>query len=235
MPSREYRLLPVEGKEIPVSLLEVKPREERLWISTDPIVTAAFPPCIKNIIQKVASEKGRYRRAAILASFLGQSGWENAEAKSLWSDAVAVEERIFTEWFGKMHCPKCETMQRKSRGYPDLGIADLGLCQPDEKCRGFVGPVEYSADLVADKDWSRGSQKHIRTIYQARVFDWTTGKAGEIELSLAERDELEGLQKEQREDEMLIYTRKKVRGRLRPMFYLKEIDGPRRRLLSELI
>ncbi len=235
MPFREYRLLPGVGLEIPISLLEIKQREERLWIATDPIATAAFPPCIKSIIQKVAAEKGRHRKAAILASFLGQSGWGDAEAKLLWSNAVAVEERIFTEWFGKMHCPKCETMQRQSRGYPDLGTADLGLCHPDEKCREFVGPVEYAADLVAEKDWSKGSQKHIRTIYQARVFDWTKGKVGEIELSLDEKDELEGLQKELTEDEMLIYTRKKVRGRLRPKFFHKEIEGPRRRLLSEFL
>lgn len=235
MPSREYRLLPGVGLEIPISLLEIKPREQRLWISTDPIVTAAFPPCIKNMIQKVKAEKGRYRRAAILASFLGQSGWKDAEAKSLWLDAVPVEERIFTEWFGKMHCPKCVTMQQQSRGYPNLGIADLGLCQPDEKCRGFVGPVEYAADLAEEEDWSRGSQKHIQTVYQAKVFDWTTGKAGEIELSLGEKDELEALQKEQTEGEMLIYTRKKVRGKLRSTFFLKEMEGPRRRLLSELL
>jgi hypothetical protein len=235
MPSREYRLLPRVGLEIPISLLEVKQREDRLWISTDPIVTAAFPPCIKNVMQKVAAEKGRYRGAAILASFLGQSGWKIEEAKSLWLDAVAVEERIFAEWFGKMHCPKCETMRRKSRGYPDLGIADLGLCQPDEKCRGFVGPVEYAANLAEEKDWCRGSRMLIRTVYQARVFDWTAGKVGEIELSLAEKDELEGLQKEQAEDEMLIYTRKKVGGKLRSMFFQKKIEGPRRRLLSELL
>ena len=187
------------------------------------------------MIQKVAAEKGRHRIAAILASFLGQSGWREAEAKLLWSEAVAVEERIFAKWFGKMHCPKCETMQQKSRGYPNLGIADLDLCQPDEKCREFVGPVEYAANLVVEKDWSRGRQKHIRTIYQSRVFDWTTGKVGEIELSLAEKDELEGLQKELMEDEMLIYTRKKVRGRLRSKFFARKIEGPRRRLLSELL
>ena len=227
--------MPRVGVEIPISLLEIKPREERLWIAIDPIKPSAFPPCIKNMIQKVAADKGRHRIAAILASFLGQSGWSNAEAKSLWSKAVAVEERIFTKWFGMMHCPKCETMQQQSRGYPDLGIADLGLCHPDEKCREFVGPVEYAADLVAEKDWSRGYQKHIRTIYQAQVFDWNSGKVGEIELSLAEKDELEGLQKEKKENETLVYTRTKVRGRLRPMFRLKEMEGPRRRLLSEFL
>jgi len=235
MPSRVYRLLPAVGKEIPISLLEIESHEEMLWIAIDPALPAAFPPCIKNIIGKAAGEKGRHRTAAILASFLGQLGWGNAEAKSLWSVAVTVEERIFTKWFGNMHCPNCKTLQRQSRGYPDLGLLDLGLCQPDEKCREFVGPVEYAAVLVAEKDWSRGSQKHIRTIYKARVFDWTAGKVGEIELSLAEKDELEGLQKERTENEMLVYTGAKVRGRLRSRFFLKETEGPRRRLLSELL
>ena len=235
MPSRVCRLLPRVGVEIPISLQEIKPQEERLWIAVDPIKPSAFPPCIKNMIQKVAADKGRHRIAAILASFLGQSGWSNAEAKSLWSKAAAVEERIFTKWFGMMHCPKCVTMQQQSRGYPNLGIADLGLCQPDEKCREFVGPVEYAADLVAEKDWSRGYQKHIRTIYQAQVFDWNSGKVGEIELSLAEKDELVGLQKEKKENETLVYTRTRVRRRLRPMFRLKETEGPRRRLLSEFL
>ena len=136
---------------------------------------------------------------------------------------------------GRCTAPNVKLLQRQSRGYPDLGIADLGLCQPDEKCREFVGPVEYAADLVAEKDWSRGSQKHIQTTYQARVFDWTAGKVGEIELSLAEKDELEGLQRMQKENEMLIYTRAKLRGRLRPRFFLKESEGPKRRLLSELL
>jgi hypothetical protein len=43
------------------------------------------------------------------------------------------------------------------------------------------------------------------------------------------------LQKAQEENETLVYTRARVRGRLRPMFFLKEIEGPRRRLLSELL
>lgn len=235
MPSKGYRLLPAVGKEIPISILEIESREEMLWVARDPAVPAAFPPCITNIIGKAAGEKGRYRRAAILASFLGQLGWGNAEAKSLWSDAVAVEERIFTEWFGMMHCPKCKTLQRHSRGYPDLGILDLGLCQPDERCREFIGPVEYAAVLVTEKDWSRGSQKHIRTVHKARVFDWTAGKVGEIKLTLAEKEELDGLQKAKTENEILVYTREKVQGRLRSRFYLKETDGLRRRLLSELL
>ncbi len=210
-----------------------------LWIALEPIATFAFPPCIKNIIHKSAGERGRHRTGAILASFLGQAGWSESGAKFLWSNSVSAEERIFTEWFGKMHCPKCETMKRQSRGYPDLGVADLGLCQPDEKCREFAGPVEYAADLVAEEDKSKGRQLHIRTICRARVFDWTTGKVGEIELSPDEKAELEDLQKKQAEkengDEMLFYTCARVRGRLRPRFFLKKAEGPRRRMLSELL
>ncbi len=70
----------------------------------------------------------------------------------------------------------------------------------------------------------RGSQKHIRTIYQAQVFDWNSGKVGEIELSLAEKDELEGLQKEKKENETLVYTRTKVRGKA-PSYVPPQRDG----------
>jgi hypothetical protein len=235
MPSKRNDLKPVEGKEIPISILGIDQREEMLWIASEPISEGNFPPCIRNIIQRAAGEKGRHRMAAILAAFLGQAGYAEEEAKQLWKNVANVEERIFQEWFQKMHCPKCETLKRESKAYPNLGIADLDLCQPDEKCPEFAGPVEYASDLVAEGDRSRGSLKKIRIIYKARVFDWAQGKEGEIELSLIEKDELEDLLKEQTEDEVLFYTRTKVRGKSRPGFFLKEIEGPRRRVLSEYL
>ena len=235
MPSKRYYLKPAEGKEIPVSILGIDQRDEMLWISSEPVLEGNFPPCIKNIIQKAVEEKGRHRRAAILAAFLGQAGYAEAEAKPLWKKVANVEERIFQEWFQKMHCPKCETLKRESKAYPNLGIADLDLCQPDKKCREFAGPVEYAADLVVDGDRSRGRQKNIRIFYLVQVFDWGQGKEGEIELTLAEKDELDSLLKEQTENEVLVYTRAKVRGKLRPRFFLKETEGPRRRVLSEFL
>jgi hypothetical protein len=235
MPTMSYNPMPAEGKEIPISILGIDQREEMLWIASEPTMQDNFPPCIKNIIQKNVGEKGRHRRAAILAAFLGQVGYAEIEAKPLWSKVANVEERIFQEWFQKMHCPKCETLKGESRAYPNLGIADLDLCQPDEKCREFTGPVEYAARLIVEGDWSKGRQQNIKTIYQARIFDWTQGREGEIELSLAEKDKLEGLQKEQTENEVLVYTRAKVRGKLRPKFFLKETEGPRKRVLSEFL
>lgn len=235
MPPGRLPLKPYAGKEIPISVLEMTCREEMLWISSVTLPIEFFPPCIRNIIQKTNEEKGSHRTAAILAAFLGQAGWGETEARGLWSKVTSVEERIFTEWFEKMHCPKCETLKRKSDGYPDLGIADLGCCQPDEKCPGFGGPVEYAALLKVEEDRSKGTLKHIKTLHLARIFDWASGKEGEIELSGAEKDELESLLKEQTENETLFYTRTKVRGRLRPRFSLKMSEGPKRRFLSELI
>jgi hypothetical protein len=235
MPIRRLSLKAPESKEIPISVLEIESREEMLWISRDALPQENFPPCISSIIQRTGYERGSHRTAAILAAFLGQVGWGESQARYLWSNVAHVEERIFAEWFGKMHCPKCETMKRESEGYPDLGIADLGCCKPDRKCPGFEGPVEYAAELKVEEDRSKGWQKHIKTNHLVRVFDWASGKESEIELSVAEKCELEGLLMDQKENETLVYNRARVRGRLRPKFFLRKSEEPRRQVLSEFM
>lgn len=238
MSLKRNKLNPREGEEIPVSVLSIERREEMLWISSRPVPAENFPPCINNIL-RAGGERGRHRSAAILASFLGQAGWSEDDARSLWSGVFGdgVEDRIFAEWFARMHCPKCETMIRKSSGYPYLGIANLGLCMSDERCREFQGPVEYAANVLTEDDRSRGHLLHIRTLCSVRVFDWSSGREGEIELSAPESAELEGLLKEPKDeqDKTLIFSRTKVRGRLRPKFLLKQAEGPRRQMLSEFL
>lgn len=226
-----------EGKEITISVLEILCREEMLWISKEAVSMENFPPCIRNMISKAKEEKGSHRSAAILAAFLGQAGWSELEARKLWEGTAGVEERIFKEWFGMMHCPSCETLKRESKGYPDLGIGSLGLCQPDERCLEYEGPVEYATGVKTESDRCVGGRKHIRTLYHARVFDWIAGREGRIDLSPAEKVELERLAKEQAEqkEKILIYTRARVKGRLRPRFFLRERDGPIKRVLSELL
>lgn len=226
-------------EEIPVSVLGVEEQEDRIWISLDAISPSKFPPCIKNIISCQGNKKGIHRRGAILASFLGQCGWsDEEEASILWRGAVSAEERIYSEWFGKMNCPNCETMNRQSKGYPDLGIEDLDLCQPDEKCQKIKSPVEYAADLFSEEDLSRGRQEHIRTTFLVRLFNWKTGKEFYIDLTREEKDDLESLKIKQAETDsantVLVFTWAKFRGRLRPRFRLMETDLPRRRMLSEL-
>lgn len=226
-------------EEIPISVLAIEEKEETIWISLDAISASEFPPCIKNIINGSGGEKGMHRRGAILASFLGQCGWSDEEAGSLWRGAVSAEERIYRKWFGKMNCPKCETMKRQSKGYPDLGTEDLELCQPDEKCQRIKSPVEHAADLLTEKEFSRGRQEHIRTIFMARLFNWKTGKEFDIELTEEEKEDLESLKNKLMEADsantILIFTWTKFRGRLRPRFRLMETDLPRRRMLSELL
>ena len=239
MPSKKYGSkygpLPAEGKETPISVRSIERREEMLWKANEP--HANFPPCIKGIIAGAFGEKGKHRSAAILAAFLGQTGYPREEARQLWREVANVEERIFEEWFLRMHCPKCRALQRQSKGYPDLGISDLGLCRPDEACGEFEGPVEYACKIRSEEDLKRGTLLHIKTQYLATVFDWTSGREAEIELSEREKETLEGLLAELsgQKDKTLVYSRVRVRGRLRPRFYLRDQEGPRRQMLSDII
>ncbi|MDD4161272.1 MAG: hypothetical protein PHW87_02195 [Methanothrix sp.] len=237
MPSKRYGPLPPEGKEITITVQAIDRREEMLWTASEPAMPSSFPPCIKGIIARIAGEKGKHRTAAILAAFLGQAGYSRENALQLWSDVAAVEERIFEEWFLKMNCPKCRAMQRQSKGYPDPGIADLGLCRPDETCREYEGPVEYACRINSEDGREKGTFLHIKTQAQVRIFDWASGREGEIELTEKETETLEALlaEKAGQKDKILVYARVRVRGRLRPRFYLRDQEGPRRQMLSDIL
>lgn len=232
--------LPSEGEEIPFSVLRIEQKDVMLWVATDPVPENKFPPCIKNILKCATNGKGRHRASAILAAFLGQAGWSKDEAKLLWKRIASkngVPEKIFEEWFGRLHCPRCDTLKSGSKGYPKLGLANLGYCDPDERCRSFKGPVEYAADVKTEDDKLKGVWKHVKTLNLAHLFDWNSGQEALIELSEEEREYLENLIEEMSEerDRSLIYTRAKANGKLRHKFMLKEEAGPRRSVLSELL
>lgn len=227
----------IEGQEVPVSVESLERQEEMLWISHEPALQEAFPPCIKGILSGPPDGKGKHRTAAILASFLGQVGYQRDEAGRIWQGATEAEERIFEEWFCRMHCPKCRALQRKGSGYPDPGIADLNLCHPDELCLNFEGPVECACRLLSEKDRERGSLISIKTRYRLRIFDWSQGKESLIELSEKEGEALEVLlmEKAASRDMMLVYKKVRIKGRLKPCFSLRHQEEPRRQMLSDLI
>jgi len=232
--------LPSECEEIPLSVLKIEQKDVTLWVAKDPVSQDKFPPCIKNIIEHAWNGKGRHRASAILAAFLGQAGWSKDDARLLWEKVAkqnGVSEKIFEEWFGRMHCPRCDTLKSGSKGYPKLGLANLGYCTPDEHCCNFKGPVEYASDLRTEEDKSKGVWKHIKTVNLAHLFDWNSGQETMIELSEDERVDLENLIKEmaQERNRSLIYTRVKINGKLRHRFMMKEEEGPRRSVLSELL
>lgn len=237
---KNYMKPPSEGEEIPLSVLRIEQRDVMLWVATDPVPENKFPPCIKNILEHAADGKGRHRASAILAAFLGQAGWSEDEARLLWRKIArqnGVSEKIFDEWFGRLHCPRCDTVKSDSKGYPKLGLANLGYCEHDEHCGSFKGPVEYASDVKTEEDKSKGIWKHVKTVNLAHLFDWSSGKEALIELSEDEHEDLENLIKEMGEerDRSLIYTRARINGKLRHKFTLKEEAGPRRSILSELL
>jgi len=128
-------------------------------------------------------------------------------------------------------------MKRHSKGYPDLGVADIGLCRPDEACQKFESPVEYACGIGTKEDREKGRLLHIKTQYMVRIFDWSTGREGEIELSQREKDTLEALlaEKSGQKDKVIVYTRVRVRGKLKPRFFLRDPEGPRRQMLSDIL
>lgn len=119
----------------------------------------AWPPCIKNIIAKVAPGKGPHRALAILASYLYQVGWPEDKAFDLWeplADKSGIEHRIFDCWYGLMSCPNCKKIQNESAGYPHVGLGGLGYCEPDEECESCKWPGDYGRKGPIPKEWSEG-------------------------------------------------------------------------------
>ncbi|MCR3883511.1 hypothetical protein P0O24_02790 [Methanotrichaceae archaeon M04Ac] len=74
--------------------------------------------------------------------------------------------------------------------------------------------------------------KRVREINEVQIFNWLTGREGVIELSDREMEELLALV-EAKNGERLVFTRVKVKGRLKAAFALEEEREPRRWLLSE--
>jgi hypothetical protein len=231
---------PAEGEEIPISVISIEDRELMLWIAREPVPLECFPPCIKNIISRPCPGAGKHRASAVLASFLGQAGWDEAEARALWMKAsqemgISEKPEIFSCWFGKMHCPRCETIMRESKGYPRLGLAGLGYCEPEKACREFTGPTTFAADVRTDMDrLEKGTFKIIRTVNLVRAMNWNTGREGWIEISDEEKADLEALLAA-KGDQALVYSTQKAGRKMRPKFMLKQSEEPRRAVLSELL
>ena len=103
-----------------------------------------FPPCIKNIYKGL--EDGRKRALFILINFLRSVGW----------DFEAIKKEVF-EWNKHNPEPLRESYinsqlnwHKKIKGsYLPPGCKnknyylDIGICKPDETCKGISNPVVY--------------------------------------------------------------------------------------------
>ncbi len=98
-----------------------------------------------------------------------------------------------------------------------------------------VGQIGWSPQdkksVYVDESADVGALKRVRKVNRVRVFNWLSGGEGLIELSDEEMEPLRVLL-ETKNGEQLIYTRVKVKGKLKPRFTLASSDPPRW-LLSE--
>jgi hypothetical protein len=120
----------------------------------EPLEQTWFAPCIQNIIEKAQPTEGRHRALGILATYLYQMGWNEDAAFDLWSgiaDRCGVDARIFDTEFGRVSCPRCDTIQTGTGGYPSLNLNGLGFCVPDEHCKGCIWPGDYHCQKILNE------------------------------------------------------------------------------------
>lgn len=114
----------------------------QIRVSKEAIPIEQWPPCIRNILKAERMERGKTRAVALLATWLGQAGWEREAAYELW-DRVrarlgAERSNIFESWYRKMRVPSCTTIQEKGSGFPSMKMGELGLCTPDGRCKRWL-------------------------------------------------------------------------------------------------
>ncbi len=119
-----------------------------------PVPPESWPPCMRNILEKVEPGRGPHRALANLASYLYQAGWSREDAFRLWAPLASrcgVENRIFDCRYGVLNCPGCRKIREHSAGYPGVGLKGLGYCEPDEKCDAWPGGYGITKLLESSK------------------------------------------------------------------------------------
>lgn len=156
----------------------------------EPLDRANFAPCMQTIIEKAQPVEGKHRALGILATYLYQMGWNEDPSFDLWAeiaDRCRVEPRIFETTFDRVSCPRCDTMQTDTGGYPHLNLYNLGFCVPDENCKGCQWPGDYHnqkilnddchGDVAADEAEAKAEKEE--PIHLTDVSDIKFGKDGE--------------------------------------------------------
>lgn len=124
-------------------------------ISDKPIDAENWPPCIRNILNMPTCGEGRTRALALIASFLGQAGISEDQAKDVFYKLArrwgATTANIFDSYYQKMHVPTCSNLRADNNiGFPaGVSIRKLGVCKPDIRCMNVVSP-RYYADKQAN-------------------------------------------------------------------------------------
>jgi len=151
-----------------------------IFVSPKPLLPATWPPCARNILEKVAPGRGPHRSMAVLAEFLGQAGIRLDDSLKIWMDAARkgeVNDRvdIFYTYYRQFPCPLCRTLKRKADGYPKQGLGDLDYCQPDDLCGCVHWPIEYArlkAARIALDEFDARVKKDPGAVYEPEMLRW---------------------------------------------------------------
>lgn len=120
-----------------------------------------WPPCMRNLYMLPTCGEGMTRALAAFASFLGQIGIKESQARIMFDELAdrweARTENIFSDYFGKMKVPTCRRLiSDDNRGFPKgVSIKTLGVCKQDISCAYVPSPYYY-----ADKE---GNRKRLLT------------------------------------------------------------------------
>lgn len=126
-----------------------KPKTEVRHTPGVKVPESAFPPCIKNILSGLSD--GRKRSIFTLVTFLRSSGWSAREIESalegwnsrnrppLRENTIRTQLKWHLRQSRKLLPPGCSN---------DLFIGSLGICKPDDVCRGIKNPVQYPAKIL---------------------------------------------------------------------------------------
>jgi 6-pyruvoyl-tetrahydropterin synthase len=115
-----------------------------------------WPPCMRNLYMLPIYREGVTRALAAFASFLGQIGIEENQARAMFDELAdrweARTENIFSDYFRIMKVPTCRRLvSDDNRGFPKgVSIKLLGICTPDLRCLNVPSPYYY-ADKAGNK------------------------------------------------------------------------------------
>ena len=120
---------------------------KEIWRSPAKVGMEAFAPCYKHIVETENKGEGKTRFSGALSAFLYQMGWSEEAAWKLVdkiSDRNGLNnaEHVFESCYGRISSPFCRKMQADAAGYPHLGMKGLGVCNPNENCKGCRWPGE---------------------------------------------------------------------------------------------
>lgn len=148
-------------------------------------------------------------------------------------DGVNRPKRMLDEIGGGTPPSRESEAKRLTGHYPKplegerIPISILGT----EKRRIGWSP-EVGKSVQIDDETAIEPLKRVREINEVQIFNWLTGREGLIELPDPVMKDLQSLL-EAKNGEQLVYSREKVKGKLKPRFDLEEEREPRRWLLSD--